>query len=147
MASFLTPKFVYPSTSGTVFILMYPMRHWTRRQQTVGGHRVAAAGHPNVAARTVRRDYLLDVVLRLHETELDAAESLIAWAQDNPATTFDFLPHFDGTAGSYPSYLISPVQEEEFTPQRNSEVASVFETTLTFKRSTGASWPFAWYSD
>lgn len=138
------PRFQYP-VAGTTLTLTQPMRHWERRQNTVGGWRQAASGV--IAARTIRRDYLLDLILRVDESELASVETMIAWMQDNPSTAFTFWPDTDVGGTSFSSLLISPLPGEELRAPRASEFASTLEVALTIRRSTGATWPLAWYPD
>lgn len=139
------PKFQYPA-AGTVLALATPMRHWQRRQHTIGGLRESASGTAR-AARTIRRDYLLDLTLRVDEAELAAFELFIAWAQDNPATAFTFWPDVAVPGTSYACFLIAPVHGEEFTAPRDGEFASMLNPAITLRRTDGAAWPLVWYPD
>ena len=137
------PQFKYPASSGTVLTLTRDMRHWTQRQRTEGGWRESASGV--AAARTIRRDYLADFVIRFTESEADNMETLVAWMQDNIATAFDFWPNAATSGTFYPSYLRAPLHGDDYAPQRNDELPSDWEVTLTLRRSTGAAWPLVWY--
>jgi len=139
------PKFQYPATTGTQLTLARPMGFWEHRQETVGGFRDSAAGVR--AAITIRRDYLLDIVLRFPEDNLDDVETMVAWMQDNPSTAFTFWPDVDVTGTSYASLLVSPGIGESLRATRNGTFKSDLETTLTLKRSNGAAWPLVWYPD
>lgn len=144
MAAMWTPKFEYP-VAGTVLTLTRPMRHWSRRKITVGGMREAASGAR--AARTIRRDFLLDIVLRIDESELTAVETLHSWMEDNIGTAFRFWPDVGVAGTSFDCVLVKPVHGEDLTPVRSSEFASDLEVSLTLRRSNGAAWTLAWYPD
>jgi hypothetical protein len=140
-------RFRYPTAVGTVLQLALPQREWRRRPHVVGGYREAAV-QTVAAARTISRIYLLDIVLRVKESEKTAVENMVAWMQDNPMTAFDFWPDYvDTPATTFTALLKSPVPgngDLEFLP---SDFAGVDEVTLTLARSTGESWNLLYYGD
>lgn len=143
----LIPRFRYPHTTGTVLLLENPQREWTRRPRVVGGFREAAVQTVR-ASRTISRIYLLDIVLRVMESEITAIESMVAWMQDNPMTAFDFWPDYETTPGtSYQALLVSPMPGErdlEFAP---TDFPAMRDVALTLVRSAGASWPLEYFGD
>lgn len=140
-------RFRYPGTSGTVLQLAYSQREWDRRPQVMGGFREAAV--PTVrATRTISRIYLLDIVLRVLESEISAVESMVAWMQDNPNTAFDFWPDYEATpATTFTALLKSPMPGAGDLEFAKSEFPGMREVTLTLIRSTGASWNLEYFGD
>lgn len=138
------PRVQYP-VAGTILTFTRTMRYWSRRKNTQGGMRESASGTAR-AAFTIRRDYLLDITLRFPETELSAVETMHAWMEDNIGTAFRFWPDVAITGTSFDCYLVSPVQGEDLAPTR-ADLPSDLEVTLTIRRTNGASFGLAWYSD
>lgn len=140
-------RFRYPATSGTVLQLDLPQREWSRRPAVIGGFREAAVRTVR-AAFTISRVYLLDLSLRVWESEITAVESMVAWMQDNPMTAFDFWPDYETTPGtSYQALLVSPMPGErdlEFAP---TDFPAMRDVALTLVRSAGASWPLEYFGD
>lgn len=140
-------RFRYPATSGTVFQCTLAQREWDRRPRVIGGYREAAV-QTIAASRTISRIYLLDIVLRIRESELTAVESMVAWMQDNPVTAFDFWPDFTTTpALTFTALLKSPVPGERDLDFPRSDFPGMRECLLTLARSTGASWDLEYYGD
>lgn len=134
------PKLRYPVTSGTILTLTLPMRYWTERMSSIGGFAESASG--TRAARTIRRDYLLDVVFRIDEGELADVQTFVAWAQDHAPSPFDFWP--DKTGSSVSALLINPMQGSDLTPSRG-ESGSDLEVPLTLRKSDGTPWALSYY--
>jgi hypothetical protein len=125
------PRFVY-GTGGdvTTWTTRLPARPWDYSTPTVGGSRTAASGVP--AGYVVRRDFLLDVRLRLYETELADLDALVQWGQ--LSETITFYPDALETGESFLVYLEHPVAGEEWRPVRLQEYPRVLEVTLTLRR-------------
>lgn len=136
------PKFEYP-TGGTALVLTRPMGLWTRTFRAQGG-RFEPANGPAVA-RTVRRRYYLDLLVRFKESEYTAVETMVAWLQDNPANPASIWPDHSVAGTSYPFLMIHPVQNEDFEPQRDSQYPSDWALPMTIERSTGTPWPLNFY--
>lgn len=124
---------------GLTFETTLPARPWTPIDDTVGGSRVAAAGIP--AAYIVRRDALLDLPLRVLETEWPALANLVAFGQS--AQPFLWFPETLLTE-SFTVYLENPKPGERWSPTRSSEYPRMLEMTLTL-RGVGAAVPWREY--
>ena len=138
------PKFKYPTSSGTSLTLTRSMRHWTERMATVGGFRESASGTAR-ASRVIRRDHLLDTVVRITEGERAALRAMVAWAHDNPGTGIDLWPDVATVGTVFVVYLVSPMPPDELTFQRNAEFPSDLETLLTWRRTNGTPFDLVWY--
>lgn len=140
------PKLRYPATSGTQLTLTRPMRHWSQPMDSVGGFRKSASGTAR-ASYTIRRDRLLQLILRFDEAENAAIRAFIEWAQDNPNTGFDFWPDVAVVGTLFVCYLESPVVGERWEPQRNQDFASDLEASIVLRRTNGSAFDLSWYPD
>lgn len=135
----LTPKFVYGATP-TTLALTIAQRPWSPSSQAVGG---AELGAPTPAAYVVRRDELLDVTLRFHESEWAAVRAWLVWAQALP-NTFDYFPDLYLSA-FHTCYLVSPVMGEPIRPVRE-ETFGVYEIGLQFRKVDGTAWDLTYWT-
>lgn len=131
-------------TAGADYTLTLAQREWDRRTPTIGGFREAAAGGANRAGRIIRRDYLLDIILRVYESEITSIETMVAWMQDNFATPFTWWPDVDVVGTSFSALLVSPAPGEELT-FAPSEFRGMREARLTLRRADGLSWNLQYY--
>lgn len=141
-------KFNLPTGgAGTDYVTTIAQREFDRRGETVGGFREAAAGGTNRAGRVIRRDYLLDIVLRIYESEITAIETMIAWMQDNFATPFTHWPDYVTTpALSFSALLVSPAPGDPLEFPK-SEFPGMRDVRLTLRRADGLSWDLEYYGD
>lgn len=135
------------AADGNLWLFELPQREWRRRPDVVGGFREAAV--PTVrAARTISRVYLLDIVLRVYESEITMAEEMVAWMQDHPNEPFGFYPiHDEDITVAFSSLLVSPMPGSgnlDFPP---SDFPGVAEVSLTLVRADGSSWDLEFYGD
>jgi hypothetical protein len=122
-------KFVYGlSGSETTLELTISQAAWLPADSTVGGSRTSAAGIP--ASYVVRRDRLLDVTLRLWESEWGALLNLIEWGQG--AEAFLFYPDAE-EATSWQVYLEAPEAGSRFAPSRDGTYPRIFTAALTLR--------------
>jgi len=118
-------KFVF---GGITWETSLPAHPWTPADSTFGGERrITATGIP--AVDLVRRDDLIDLVLRVREREWTQLLALITFGQS--AETFLWYPDAD-LPGLVTVWLESPVAGEEWGPTR-SDYPRVFEVTLTLR--------------
>lgn len=126
-------RFVYGATDWTTSL---PVRAWTPVDATVGGRRVSAAGVP--ATYIVRRDTLIELVLRLTEDEWEDVLALVAFGQTGQAITW--YPDANNTDPDYEAvavYLETPAPGERFTPTRDGQYPRMIEVTLVFRGVAG----------
>lgn len=130
-------RFVY-GTGGDVsaWETLLPVRPWTRPTRTVGGSRVAAGGIP--AAYVVRRDYLLNLRLRLFEVELDELQALVTWGQN--AETILWYPDADDLATSYTVYLEEPGAGGSWEESLTDGLERIVEVELVLRLVAGGPW-------
>jgi hypothetical protein len=122
--------------------LRLPQRPWTPDTPTVGGTRTAAGGIP--AGYVVRRDYNLEVTLRLYPDELANLDRLIAWGQ--PGESFRFYPDRD-QASYHTVYLEEPKAGGQWRPNRVDGYEKVFEMTLLLRLTTGGPWSLDYFDN
>ena len=135
-------RFIYgPPADLTDWETTLPVKPWSYPTRTVGGSRTAAAGRP--ASHVVRRDHNLRVPLRLYETELPAAHTLIAWGQQSESLLW--LPDANEAGTSFLVYLESPLAGEDWEPGRDPEFGRVFEVPLLLRRVDGFAWGLDFY--
>jgi hypothetical protein len=140
-------RFRYPVTSGTVFQATLAQAEWDRRPRVIGGHREAAVQTVQ-AGRTISRIYLLDIILRVRESEITAVENMVAWMQDNLHSAFDFWPDYTTTPGlTFTALLKSPLPGQADLEFARSSFPGMREVPLTLARSTGESWDLEYYGD
>lgn len=124
-------RFVYGDTGD--FTLSLPVRAWIPADDTVGGVRIAAGGVP--ATYIVRRDVLIELVLRFYESEWPDVLALVTFGQSGE--DWVWYPDADAVA-NYNVYLHAPAPGTRWTPTRDSNFARVFELTLTLRGVDGA---------
>lgn len=144
MSEVNAPKFRYPTASGTLLTLTRTMRFWDDYTETAGGFKESASRTAR-AGRTIVRDNLLDIVLRLTENERAAVRTMVNWMQDNPMTGFDFWPDVAVAGTVFVCYLVHPVQGETLKFARSQEFTSDLETTLTIRRTNLAAFDLIWH--
>jgi hypothetical protein len=136
------PRFVFGIGGDiTNWRLRLPVRPWVPSTSTAGGTRTAAGGVP--AGYVVRRDYNLELTLRLFERELDELDELIAWAQ--PGESFTWYPDRAVPGQSFEVYLESPRAGEVWSPIRTADYPKVFEMRLTLRLTTGGPWALDYF--
>jgi hypothetical protein len=113
---------------------------WLPMDSTVGGQRISAAGIP--ASYVVRRDVLLQLTLRVRESEWASFLNLLTYGQAAEAITW--TPDAEVPAETYQVYWHAPAAGEQMTPSRNAEYPSVFEVSITL-RGVGTSAPWRPY--
>jgi hypothetical protein len=126
-------RFVYGTST---WVTDLPARFWSPTDNTVGGTRVSAAGVP--ATYVVRRDGLLELPLRLHESEWPDLLALVAYGQSG--LPISWAPDADNPGAAVDVYLESPAPGEKWTPTRSAEFPRVLEQTLTLRGLTTAPW-------
>lgn len=110
---------------------------WIPMDEAVGGQRISAAGIP--ASYTVRRDVLLEIRLRVRESEWPSLLNLITYGQT--AESFVWFPDADNAEEFFDVYLHAPVAGERFAPSRMADYPQVFEASLTLRGAgTDAPW-------
>lgn len=114
---------------GVVFETSLPCFPWTPLDETVGGRRIAASGIP--AAYIVRRDYMLELRLRIYETEFSDYLSLVSFGQSGQS--FLWWPDADDLDTVVEVYLQSPLAGESWSPNRVDNFQRVFECSLTLR--------------
>lgn len=115
---------------GGDFTTAVAVRPWLPVDETVGGLRKSASGVP--ASYIVRRDKLLDLVLRVDESQWEELLAFITFGQT--AATFRWFPEATLTDADYDShevYLDAPAAGQRWAPSRSSEYPRVFELTIT----------------
>jgi hypothetical protein len=115
-----------------VFVASLSSPAWTPKDATVGGMRVAAAGVP--ATYVVRRDALLDLVLRFTEDEWPDVLALIQFGQSGQAITW--TPDVDELA-TFDVYLDAPAAGTSWAPARDAAFPRTLTATLTLRGVNG----------
>ncbi len=128
------PQFVYGSPATTVS-LSVAQRPWTATERTEGGSERATSGVREVFL--LRRDHLLNVTLRIRESEFTALAAMVRYAQES-APSFTFRPNGDATT-PYTVELETPTVGEDFSPTRD-EYNGALEVTLVLRRTDGGTW-------
>ena len=113
-----------------------PPSGWEAREASVGGHVRATGGLP--ASYIVRRDRLIDLTLRIRESEwLDFLNALVLMQSGDP---FEWFPRVGDPAPAWVT-LWAPIPGTPFAPQRMPDYPRVFEATITL-RGDGTSNPW-----
>lgn len=133
------PHFTY--NSGATLALTLPANAWTPAVRSVGGTDVATSGLRE--SFTLRRDRLLNVQLRFTEAEWTAVQTWLEWAQDHPATAFDFRPDGAGTT-AHSVYLDAPQIGEDTTPEPDAYPGALV-LPVVLRRASGT-WALPYYS-
>lgn len=143
----MVPKFNAPTGgAGTDYVFSLAQREWDRRPEVIGGYREAAVRTVR-AARTISRTYMLDVVLRVRESEISMVETLVAWMQDNPNTAVEWWPDKDVALESFDVLLVAPMPGEGDLDFARSDVGGIREVTLTLIKDDGTAWDLEYYGD
>lgn len=108
---------------------------WTPGDDTLGGVRVAASGLP--ASYIVRRDALLDVMLRFRESEWPAVLSLVTYGQTGQVITF--FPDAEELT-TFDVYLQTPAAGERWAPSREATYPRVLTLALTLRGAASVPW-------
>lgn len=114
-------------------------REWMPSSETVGGFRIAAGGA--VASYVVRRDSLIEIPLRILETEWASFLNLVEWGQSGQAVTW--YPDAD-EATSFECHWHSPHAGEAVVPSRDPEFPRMFGVSIIL-RGSGSVVPFTPY--
>lgn len=122
--------------SGGIFSPRLPPKPWTPIDETTGGSRTAAGGVP--ASYIVRRDSLLEVVLRIDEDEWTDFVNLIAWGQSGES--FLWYPDADDVGTSFEVWLEEPKPGGRYSPER-TDFPRVLECTLILRGVDVPPWP------
>ncbi len=118
-------RFEYGVTSFECEVSAKP---WTPGYNTIGGSRKAASGLP--ASYIVDEEHLVDLFLRIRESEWTAYRALIAYGKASGEITW--YPDADEPT-SYLCYLESPSAGERVTPSRDGNYPRIFEVQLTLR--------------
>lgn len=116
----------------TAFECEVSSKPWTPGYNTIGGSRKAASGLP--ASYIVAEEHLVDLFLRIRETEWAAYRAMIAYGKG--AGEITWYPDADEPA-SYLCYLEAPLAGERATPTRDSNFLRIFEVQLTLRGVDG----------
>lgn len=130
----LNPGFSY-GAGPTVVQLTIPQSPWVPSTERVGGSRILAAGLP--VSRTIRRDFLLGLALRVKESEYPALEAMVADRQGRSGTDAQFSFRIDPTAGWTVCYLHEP--QDTLRPTRGAYLGE-FLIALTLRKADGTAW-------
>ena len=131
-----TPRFVY---GGTEFIPDRPARFWAPVDNTVGGMRIAGGGTP--ASYVARRDAMIDLTIRLSESQWPELLNLVIFGQS--AQPFRWYPDAlltDEGTDSFLVYLQAPGPGERWSPTRLGDFPRVLEMTLTLRGAASVPW-------
>lgn len=112
-------------------------REWTPAYATVGGRAVAGSGV--AASYVVRTDRLLDLPVRIEESEWPAFRTFLRLAQEHQLLTW--YPDATELGTSFSVYLHAPALGAEWIPTRRPEYMRVLEGTLTLRDAGSATWP------
>lgn len=124
------PKVVYDNAGvSTACIFAIPQRFWTPGTAGRGGSDTATSGA--VEAFVTRRDSIIDVVIRFHESMWPCVEAWIATVQDT-GQAFDFWFDQLDDATLYSVYLHSPKMGDDVKVRRD-EYKPVYEIDLTLR--------------
>ncbi len=115
-------------------------QEWSPSDETVGGFRISAGGVP--ASYVVRRDALIEVPLRVLETEWAAFLNLVQWGQSSQQVTW--YPDADDIGTSFLCYWHSPHAGDRVAPARDAAYPRMFTVTVTL-RGVGAVVPWTPY--
>ncbi len=123
-------------SAGGVFEPRLPPAPWTPADSTIGGSRTSATGVP--AAYVVRRDALVELVLRLDEDEWTDFVNLLIWGQQGES--FLWYPDAAQPLEFFEVYLEAPAAGERVQPER-TEFLRVYDVTITLRGVDLPPWP------
>lgn len=126
-----TVTLAYPeATEATSVTLQYPAGLWDEGKRAYGGGNVASSGVPESFIQ--RRDRLLSIPLRWHESQHQAVLAFIEAMEDNPSQGCALY-----VGGSrFACYLDDPSPGERWRPTRYADW--VFEYRFVFRTISGA---------
>lgn len=135
----LNPGFSY-GAGPTVVQLTIAQSPWLPSAERVGGSRVLASGLP--INRTIRRDYLLGLALRVKESEFLALQAMVADRQDRSGTDAQFSFRIDPTAPWIACYLHKPT--DDLVPGRGTYMGEL-TVALTLRKADGTAWDINYF--
>lgn len=125
----------------TTWAATISQRPWNHSRSYVGGSLEVASGSRE--AFTIRVDKLLQVTIRVLESELGTFLDAVDYGVQNPGS-LTFYPN--GTTGTgYAVYLVSPAHGEEYSVPRG-ETFGTFEAPLTLRRVDGQAWALDYFA-
>lgn len=130
-------RFVYGEQE---FQTTISVRPFTPVDRTIGGSRTSAAGVP--ASYIVRRDAMIDLVVRIFEDEWTDFLNLLIWGQG--AESIFWYPDAEDTLTFWEVYLESPMAGQDIRPNRDGNFQRVFEVPITL-RGVGTEVPWRTY--
>ena len=125
------PRWVYNDGSAVDYTMSLPQRPWGHGSQALGGSMVSAAGTPE--SYEIRRDYLMDLVLRFPESEWTNVERLVRHLQRSGSATW--YPDQGDAGTSHTVYGVSPAMGEPIRPSRTDDIGTL-ELAITIRRTT-----------
>lgn len=135
-------RFTYGVTGD--FTTELSARAWTPADSSIGGRRVSGGGVP--VSYLVRRDNLIDLTLRILETEWEDFLAFLQFGQTSAA--FLWYPEAndvdDPDYDAFEVYLETPAMGERITPTRDGQYPRMFEVPITL-RGVGAVVPWLPY--
>lgn len=136
------PKIIYGYDLESDLTLELPMLPWSRGRGGVGGSDTAASGIPE--AFMIRRDRIRWFKLRVLESEMDAFDAFLDWAQDS-GEPFDFWLDQDVFETSHSVYLQSLRWEDEQEIQHDrDEYLPMFVISMALRTEDGSQWNTTW---
>lgn len=118
---------------------IHPCLTWDPVDGSVGSRTISGAGVP--AAYVARRDALLDVRVRLMETELGDAIAFLRAAQLEPLRWYPDSTQLDPEDG-FDVFLESPAAGEAIRPQRDTSYQRLFVLPLVLRAADAdVAWP------
>lgn len=118
-----------------------PPRTWNYSDVTVGGSRTTASGMQ--AGYVVRRDAILDLTLRVRETEWADLITFVSAAQTGAVVTW--YPD-SASVTTFQVYLSAPLAGDALSGVRSDEYPRVMEVALKLRAVSGALAP-AFFED
>lgn len=137
------PKAQYGYDLESTFEPSLPMFPWNRGRSGEGGSDTAASGIPE--AFVIRRDYVRWFRLRILESEMDAWDTFLNWAQDS-GEPFNFWLDRENDATEHSVYLHSLRWEdgEEVQHERDGQYLQLFVVSIALRTSDGGQWLSGW---
>jgi hypothetical protein len=136
-----TPKVSYGSVP-TVLLFSWPTNAWNTKRVPVGGGDEAASGIGT--AIVIRNDQVAIVTLRFFESERDAVDAYVQWAQENRHLTHDFW--FDQSDDDTMRTVRwhGPHAPEEFNPTRSQQFPGMLEFEIMLRTADGSRFGLNW---